>query len=82
MKSGRSQHKRHRHPETANQRRIDATKLEAERKREKRLAAKKLEKFEVEKKRVERLAAQELEKLEVERKRDDPRSGRAGEATP
>ena len=70
MKSGRSQHERHRHPETANQRRIDATKLEAERKREKRLAAKKLEKFEVEKKRVERLAAQELEKLEAERKRE------------
>lgn len=65
-KSCRSQHVRHRHPETANQCRIDATKLEAECKQEKTIPAKKLAKFEVEKKRVERLVAQELEKLEVE----------------
>ena len=50
-KSGKSQHERHRHPEIANQRRIEAVNFEAQRKRGKRHAAKKLEKLEAERKR-------------------------------
>lgn len=49
-KLGLSQHKSHRHPKVANQHQIDTTKREAERKQEKRLMAKELEKHKVEKK--------------------------------
>ena len=68
-KSGRSQHERFRHPEIANLRRINASKLEAERKREKRNVAKQQKKQEAEKERAEKLAAKEMEKREADRNR-------------
>ena len=68
-KSGRSQHERFKHPDIANLRRINASKLEAERKREKRNVAKQQKKREAEKERAEKLAAKAMEKREADRKR-------------
>lgn len=65
-KSAKSQHERHRHPETANQRRINAAKLEAQRKRDKRHAAKELEKLEAERRRTKFYEANEAPILKTE----------------
>ena len=65
-KSGKSQHERHRHPETANQRRINAAKLEAQRKRDKRHAPKELEKLEAERRRTKFYEANEAPILKTE----------------
>ena len=64
-KSGKSQHERHRHPEIANNRRINATKLEAKQKQEKRHTAKRLEKQVAEREQEERLAAKEGARMQA-----------------
>ena len=69
-KSGKSQHERHRHPETANNRRINATKLEAKQKQDKRHTAKRLEKQVAEREQEERLAANEGARMQTSRERE------------
>ena len=69
-KSGNSQHERHRHPEIANNRRIKAIKLEAKQKREKRHAAKRLEKQAAEREQEELLAAKEWARMQANRERE------------